>query len=220
MVMTFHSAWKGFEVDKIAVFMTRNGADLQCIIDACADYKIDGAVDFVASTTNDTVGLKRAKDAGINHLHYDPEKFANVEEFYRACGHRIEKSGIKWIFLIEYPIGLPDFFIEWFQPFILGVHPSLDMDMVDLEDVGPLSADAALAEGKKETGLTIYQLKHTSSGTLHRLADERVPIFDDDNRWSVYNRVKKAEHYMIPRVLGKCLAGKYSINENGIIDLD
>ena len=206
-------------MEKIAVFMTRNGADLQCIIDACADYKIKGAVDFVASSTNDTVGLKRAKDAGINHLHYDPDKFDNTDEFYRACGDRIEKRGIKWIFLIEYPVGIPDFFIEWFQPHILGVHPSLNTDMMDLEDVGLMSAEAAIKSGAHETGLFIYQLKNSSKGTVHPLSIEKVPIFDDDSKWSVYNRVKKAEHYSIPIVLGKCLAGSYVTDDEGIISL-
>ncbi len=207
-------------MEKIAVFMTKSGADLQCIIDACADYKIKGVIDFVASSTNDTVGLKRAKDAGINHLHYDPERFFNTDEFYQACRDRIEKRGIKWIFLIEYPVGLPDFFIDWFEPYILGVHPSLDTDMMDTEDVGLMSAEAAIENGKKETGLLIYQLKHSSRGTVHPIAVEKVPIFDDDSKWSVYNRIKKAEHYSIPLVLGKCLAGNYKNDEEGIISLN
>ncbi len=191
---------------RIAVFLSKNGADLQCIIDACADHIVRGSVDLVVSSSEDNLGLRRARDSGIEAIYYDPNRFHNPEEFYVKCCDRIRTKGIDWIFLLEYDNPIPGFMIREFYPRILASTPSLETEFVGVPDAGIRSAKKALEEKAKETGSMIFVVQTGPDQMGRLLSVERVPIFESDNAWKLYHRVKKTEHYAIPKILAGCCA--------------
>lgn len=204
---------------RIAVFISKNGADLQCVIDACADYYVKGNVEFVVSSSEDALGLKRAQDAGITTLFFDPQLHKDRESFYRQAAEHLKRLDIDWIFLVEYGEFLPGFFVDEFFPKILGAYPSLDPQFLGSVDPGFRSAEHALEEGLEETGAHVYVVNRGSDPFGLSIAVEKVPVFPEtDTAWTIYNRVKKAEHHIIPAVLAKFTSGEYVMLPDGQVE--
>ena len=52
----------------IAVFVSGGGTNLQSIIDACSENKINGSIKLVISNRKKAYGLERARLAGIKAI--------------------------------------------------------------------------------------------------------------------------------------------------------
>lgn len=186
---------------KIGVFISEEGADVQCIIDACADYKIRATVDYVVSSTDTALGLNSASYAGIPTYYWDPEHYNNKDEFYGAVSQSFHEKGIDVLVLIEYADLIPQWFINQFLGRIICSHPSLLPDYIGQEMAGYKSAVKAVENGEKESGCTVFRVDTYGKSFDHILAIEKVPIFETDSPSQVYGRVKKVEHYCLPRVV-------------------
>lgn len=188
---------------RIAAFISRNGADLQCLIDACADYQINGSVDFVMSFDQDAVGLKRAVTAGIPNIAYDEKLFHSVDAFYGAVKEILHYRNIDWILLIEYQQEIPDWFYREFEGRIISCEPSLEPIKRGEVSSGIELAEKSIYNKDKYFGCTI--VRRASLGEYHSgiLAQEKVPIFGTDQPLHLYNRIRKAEHYIIPKVFSE-----------------
>ena len=191
---------------KMAVFISRNGADLQCIIDACADHQISGSVDFVVSSSRDAIGLKRASNAGISSIFFDQAKYDSKDLFYQEIGKRLRSREIDWILLIEYGDLLPDWLIDEFSGQIVCCHPSLVPEFFGKEEAGLMMADRVRAEGGLVTGCTIFEVRSGQEDFGKIIAQDSVPVFDSDSVGHLYNRVKKLEHYLLPRTISDLCA--------------
>lgn len=201
---------------KIAVFISSNGANLTCILDACADRVVDGVVDLVVTCQDDTFELKLADDAGIENIHYDRARYDSVQVFYDDLTTQLEARGIDHILLFEYDFEVPQSFIEKFYLKIMAIHPSLNPAHIHDADAGLLAAkDIKEAQGT-EAGTTAYFL-HPTDEVEHVIAQEKVAVFQGDNVFAIYQRVRKAQHYMAPRVLSKWISGHYKIAEDGTV---
>ena len=62
---------------RIAVLISGRGSNLQSIIDAIADRRLDATLAVVISNRPDAAGLNRAKDAGIDALYLPPKDYAD-----------------------------------------------------------------------------------------------------------------------------------------------
>lgn len=203
-------------VSKIAVFLSKNGADLQCVIDACADRRVKGRVEFVVSSSEDTPGLNRAVNAGILSVFPDPFRHNDMESFYQEVAHYLRVLEIDWIFLIEYDYYIPRWFVKEFFPRIFGAYPSLDQSFLRKKDSGLLSAIKAIKNSLEETGLILYLLEDGKGVMDSALFIEKVPVFPDtDSPWTLYHRVKKLEYCMIPNFLSKLTSGELLVGEDG-----
>ncbi len=185
---------------RIAAFISRNGADLQCLIDACADYQIKGSVDFVMSDDQDAIGLKRADNAGIPNMSYDADRFESIDAFYATVKEELHLRHIDWILLIEYQQTIPDWFYREFEGKIISCDPSpVPLQRGDLSS-GIELAEKSIYNGDKYFGCTIVRRSSFDDANNEILAQEIVPIFSTDQPLHLYNRIRKAEHYIIPKV--------------------
>ena len=63
---------------KIGVLISGGGTNLQAIIDACSEGKINAEVVVVISNKEDAYGLERARDSKIDAVFIDPKKFRDI----------------------------------------------------------------------------------------------------------------------------------------------
>src|SRR5688572_8108029 len=69
---------------RIGVLISGRGSNLQAIIDATVDGRLDAQIAVVISNRPDAAGLTRAREAGIEALvldHTDKAKFASREDY-------------------------------------------------------------------------------------------------------------------------------------------
>lgn len=171
-------------------------------------------VDIVVTSQDDSYELKLADDAGIEHLHFDRERFDSADAFYHDLVERMHARSIDYILMFEYGFYIPEFFIEAFYPKILAIHPSLTPTYIYDEDAGVKAARDIVEANGDVAGVTAYLLKPGGPGG-HVLQQEKVAVFDSDNPFAIYQRVRKAEYCMTPIILKKWVSGAYQLQDDG-----
>jgi len=110
---------------KIVVLISGNGSNLQAVIDACEDKKINGDVVAVISNKPDVYGLERATNHNItanvvNHKSYDSR-----EEYDEHLQVEIDKHQPDLVVLAGFMRILTPQFVEHYQGRMINIHPSL-----------------------------------------------------------------------------------------------
>ena len=109
---------------KIGVLISGGGTNLQAIIDACSEKKINAEVVVVISNKEHVYGLERAKKAGIDAIFIDPKKFRNLEYDLELI-KELEKRDVELVVLAGFLRVLSPKFIDKFRGKIINIHPSL-----------------------------------------------------------------------------------------------
>ena len=88
---------------RLVVLISGNGSNLQAILDACKSGELNAEIVSVISNKADAYGLTRAKDAGVNAIHF-PKQPNESRQDYDAC-------------LADYvSTCLPDYVVPYYLP--------------------------------------------------------------------------------------------------------
>ncbi|MDQ6975833.1 MAG: phosphoribosylglycinamide formyltransferase [Mariprofundaceae bacterium] len=183
-------------LSKIAVLASGKGSNLDAILTAIKKGVCPVDVRLVLSDLADAGALRIARDAHIPHvLHLDPKTYENRACFDAACADAIESAGCHWVVLAGYMRILSNAFVARFPQRIVNIHPSLLPAFVGGDGVGD-----ALRYGVKITGCTVHLVNEVlDCGPI--LAQKTVAIHDDDDRYSLLQRMHEAEHQLYPQIL-------------------
>ena len=138
---------------KLAVLGSTKGTDMQAIINAIDDDRLDAEIVVVISNKEEAYILERAEKAKLESL-YISNKDKTREEFDEEVMKVLDEKKVDLVLLIGYMRFLSKPFVEKWENKIINVHPSLlpkfagGMDM----DVHQSVLDA----GEKESGCTIH----------------------------------------------------------------
>jgi len=138
---------------KLGILGSTKGTDLQGIIDAIADGRLDASVEIVISNRMKSYILERARNHSIDAV-FISHKGKEREQFDREMTELLEAKGVKLILLIGFMRILSPWFCRRWHNRVLNVHPSLlpkyagGMDMNVHEEV--------LKNHDTETGCTIH----------------------------------------------------------------
>ena len=99
----------------VAVMVSGNGSNLQAIIDACKNGKINASVKAVISDQKDAFALSRAKKAGIRAEFVDPKSFKNREEHEKAVSKIIEEEKAGLVVMAGYMRLVTKYFIKKYR---------------------------------------------------------------------------------------------------------
>ncbi|RPI50651.1 MAG: phosphoribosylglycinamide formyltransferase, partial [Acidobacteria bacterium] len=113
---------------RIAVLISGRGSNLQAILNAIADKKLNAELGVVISNRRDAAGLERAKQAGIETLvidHTDKARFATREDYDRQLVHELKRRGVSLVCLAGFMRLLTKVFLDAFPNAVVNIHPSL-----------------------------------------------------------------------------------------------
>lgn len=189
----------------IAVLVSGGGTDLQSIIDACEQGKINGQIKLVISNRMKAYGLERAKNAGI--------ETAVVKKDDDLIVSMLKERNIDLVVLAGYLAILTDTLIDAYPNQIINIHPSLIPSFCGNGMYGMHVHDAVLARGVKVSGATVHFVSSEVDGGPI-IKQEACDISDLDNAEDIQARVLEIEHRILPEVVGLYCDGKIKI-ENG-----
>ncbi|MDE6952327.1 MAG: phosphoribosylglycinamide formyltransferase [Erysipelotrichales bacterium] len=189
----------------IAILVSGGGTDLQSIIDACEQGKINGQIKLVISNRMKAYGLERAKNAGI--------ETAVVKKDDDLIVSMLEERDIDLVVLAGYLAILTDTLIDAYPNQIINIHPSLIPSFCGNGMYGMHVHDAVLARGVKVSGATVHFVSSEVDGGPI-IKQEACDISDLDNAEDIQARVLEIEHRILPEVVGLYCDGKIKI-ENG-----
>ncbi len=184
---------------KFAVFVSGGGTDLQSIIDAKNEGKINGEIALVLSNRQKAYGLQRAKDAGI--------ETAVVKKDDALIVKMLKERNIDFIVLAGYLAILTDELIDAYPNKIMNIHPSLIPSFCGPGMYGMHVHEKVLARGVKVTGATVHFVSSEVDGGPIIL-QEACNIDDLDNAEDIQARVLEIEHRILPKAVALFCDGK------------
>jgi phosphoribosylglycinamide formyltransferase-1 len=179
---------------RIAVLGSTRGTDMESVVDAVRNGKLNAQIAIVISDRKDAYILERAKNYGIPALFINPKNFKRREDFDKEIIQKLNEEKIDLVLLIGYMRILSSLFIREFKNRIMNIHPSLlpafagGMDL----NVHMLVID----QGIKITGCTLHFVDEgTDTGPI--ILQEAVKVKENDTPESLKKRVQEAEQKVI-----------------------
>src|SRR6185436_2056101 len=101
------------------------GSNLQALIDATQDGRLDAQIAVVISNIADAAGLDRARAAGIDAIAISHRGWPTRDDFDREIVRQLQARGVTLVCLAGFMrlVGSP--MLEAFPNAILNIHPSL-----------------------------------------------------------------------------------------------
>jgi phosphoribosylglycinamide formyltransferase 1 len=188
----------------LGVLISGRGSNLQAIIDAITEGRLDASIRVVISNRADAAGLDRARRAGIDTVVLD-HRLYNRAEYDRVLVDELKKQEVELVCLAGFMRILGPYFVEAFPFAILNIHPSLLPAFP-----GTNAQDQALQHGVKYTGVTVHLVTaELDNGPI--VAQAVVPVEDDDTADELASRILAQEHRLYPEAIRLMLAGGWRV---------
>lgn len=139
----------------IAVFVSGGGTNLQSIIDACSENKINGSIKLVISNRKKAYGLERARLAGIKAV------WTKDEDEIMSL---LEEEHIDLIVLAGYLAIVSENLINKYQNKIINIHPSLIPSFCGSGYYGIHVHEEVYKRGVKVSGATVHFVSKVVDG--------------------------------------------------------
>jgi len=195
----------GSDPKRIAVLISGRGSNLQALIDAIAEGKLDAQIAVVISNRAGAPGLERARAAGIETLVLDHKAFPSRDAFDTELVREMRARGVRLVCLAGFMrlIGPP--LLEAFPSAILNVHPSLLPAFPGVD-----AQQQAFDHGVKISGATVHLVTRELDGGPIVL-QSAAPVRDDDTADRLSARILIEEHKIYPEAVRIILDGGWSI---------
>ena len=196
---------KGSRLPSIAVLISGRGSNLQSIIAAIADARLDAHVAVVASNRADAPGLQHARAAGIEAIHLSPRDHPTRDAYDRAMADALESRGVSLVCLAGFMrlVGRP--LLDAFPNRILNIHPSLLPAFPGLD-----AQRQALEHGVRVTGVTVHLVTAgLDDGPI--VQQTCVPVLEGDTVETLAARILVEEHRIYPEAISMVLDGHWTI---------
>ncbi|MBQ9478290.1 MAG: phosphoribosylglycinamide formyltransferase [Selenomonadaceae bacterium] len=190
---------------KLGVLCSGRGTDLQSIIDAIADGKLDAQIALVLTDKPNVMALERAARAGIKNLCIDRKSFEDQLSFEAKILNELRAAEVDLVILAGFMRILSPTFVRAYKDRIMNIHPSLLPAFP-----GAHAHRDVLAYGVKVSGCTVHFVDEgTDSGPI--ILQAAVKVWEDDDEESLAARVLEQEHIIYPLAIQLYAQGRLSI---------
>jgi len=190
---------------RIAVLISGRGSNLQALIDAVADGRLQARIVLVISNRADAGGLERARAAGIDTLTIPHREFSTRHAFEEALVQELRARQVAIVCLAGFMRLLGATFLDAFPNAILNVHPSLLPAFPGVD-----AQRQAWDYGTKLAGATVHFVTGELDGgpIVRQVA---VPVLDGETPDALAARILEQEHRIYPEAVADVLAGGWTI---------
>jgi phosphoribosylglycinamide formyltransferase-1 len=180
---------------QLAILISGNGSNLQSIIDAIEQGKLNAQIRAVVANNREAYGLVRAGKHGLNTRVIDHRDFQDREQYDAALQHYLESLAADYIVLAGFMRILGPEIIKAFEDRILNIHPSLLPAYKGLN-----THQRALDDGAAQHGVSIHLVTaELDDGPI--ICQAKYPVEADDRVEELQARGHRLEHQMYPQVL-------------------
>jgi phosphoribosylglycinamide formyltransferase 1 len=190
---------------RLGVLISGRGSNLQAIIDAIGEHRLDAEIAVVISNRADAAGLDRARDAGIEAVHIDHRSFPSRTDFDRSLVAALRAREVGLVCLAGFMRLVGPVMLAAFPNAIVNIHPSLLPAFPGVD-----AQRQAIEHGVKVSGVTV----HLVTPELDRgpiIVQRAVPVLDGDTADSLSARILIEEHRAYPEAIKKVLDGSWHL---------
>lgn len=181
----------------LGILGSGSGSNMQAIVDAIGDGRLDARIALVLSDNPEAYILKRAAKYGIPSgvIDCSPFRMKFPEEAQEMSAVKLKEAGVDLVCLAGFMRLVKKPLLAAFPNAILNVHPSLLPAFPGLE-----AWKQAVDAGVSETGVTVHVVD-SGMDTGPILGQEKVPVLAGDSPESLHARIQLSEHRLYPQVI-------------------
>jgi phosphoribosylglycinamide formyltransferase 1 len=182
---------------RLVVLVSGAGTNLQALLDACADPAYGAQVTAVGADRDDIEGLRRAERAGVPTFVVRVKDHPTRDAWDAALTDAVAGYAPDLVVSAGFMKILGKRFLDRFAGRVMNTHPALLPAFPGTH--GPREA---LEYGVKVTGCTAHFVDAgVDTGPI--IAQETVPVLDDDDEDSLHERIKAVERPLLVRTVGR-----------------
>jgi phosphoribosylglycinamide formyltransferase-1 len=195
----------------LGVLISGRGTNLQAIIDAIQERRLDARIGVVVSNKGQAEGLERARKAGIPTSVIEHEAFSSREAFDERVLEDLRKHEVDVVCLAGFMRILSPVLVRAFPHRVLNIHPALLPSFIGLH-----GQKQALEYGVKVSGATVHIVdEELDHGPI--LLQATVPVRGDDTEESLAARILRVEHRLYPEAIALLLDGRFEFEDRRAI---
>ena len=183
----------------LVVLVSGSGTNLQAILDAVAEKRLDARVRLVLSNKPGVKALDRARGHGVATRVLSHKEFATREAYDAELVKLVREahggSAHGFVVLAGFMRILTTTFLDAFPGRVINIHPSLLPSFP-----GVNAQQQAVAHGVRISGCTVH-LVDAGTDTGRILAQAAVPVLPGDDEHTLGARILEQEHRLLPGVL-------------------
>lgn len=186
---------------RLGVLISGRGSNLQALIDAIQDGRLNASIAVVIANREAAAGLERARAAGIEALCLSHRGWPSRDDYDRALVTELHKRDVRLVCLAGFMrlVGRP--LLEAFPNAVLNIHPSLLPAFPGID-----AQRQAIAHGVKVSGVTVHFVTdELDAGPI--ILQRAVPVLADDTPETLAARILVEEHRAYPEAVALVLDG-------------
>lgn len=189
---------------RLGVLVSGRGSNLQAIMDACSDGRLDAEVVLVLSDVEDAFALERARNAGIEAV-YRPWIKGKRTVWEAEAARLLIGAGVDLVCLAGFMRIVGKKLLEAYPNKILNIHPALCPSFPGLH-----GQEQAWEWGVKVSGCTVHFVTpDLDMGPI--IIQKAVLVREDDSADDLSARILEQEHKVYAEAIGLVLEGKTKI---------
>lgn len=192
---------------RLVVLISGNGSNLQAILDACSSGELNAQVVSVVSNKADAYGLVRAKNAGVEAIHFPKREGESRRDYDTRLADEVTRRQADYIVLAGWMRILSSFFLSSFPNRVINLHPALPGMFPGTHSIE--RAFEAHQRGEIDhTGVMVHLVPDEGVDNGPVLATEIVPIEQNDTLELLETRVHQTEHKLLVNTLKSIISTK------------
>lgn len=185
---------------RLVVLISGNGSNLQAIFDACRSGELDAQVVSVISNKGDAYGLVRARNAGVEAIHFTKRESESRTEYDTRLAEYVSTCLPDYVILAGWMRILSSSFLSSFPNQIMNLHPALPGMFPGTHAIE--RAFEAFQRGEiVQTGVMVHLVPDEGVDNGPVLATEMVPIEKGDTLEALEARIHQVEHELLVNTL-------------------
>jgi len=196
---------------RLVVVISGRGRNLEAIIQAIDDGKLNAHIALVVSNRMNAPGLRTARLAGLACAALDPKAFADRPAFDQALASRIAAAAPDWVVLAGYMRILSSAFVQRFADRLVNIHPSLLPRYKGLD-----THIRVLTHGDDHHGASVHFVTpDLDGGPLIRQGS--IAVEPDDTPTLLAERLMtRVEQQIYPLALAELVDGRVSLRDGRV----
>ena len=180
---------------RIGVLVSGRGSNLQAIINAIKEGRLEADLRVVISDNPDAYALKRCEREGIKSKVISRSGFKSRQEFEKSLASALKGEEVELVVLAGFMRILKSAFLSRFPERVINIHPSLIPSFQGLN-----AQKRAVEFGVKVSGCTVHIVDSSVDGGPV-IAQAVVPVLPEDDEESLSERILSYEHRILPQVI-------------------
>jgi len=199
---------------KIGVLVSGRGSNLQAIIDAIKEGRLEAEIPLVISDKREAYALERSRREGIKSMVLERKDYSTKNEFESALAGALKEEGVDLVVLAGFMRILGKTFLREFPRRVINIHPSLIPAFQGLE-----AQRRAVEFGVKVSGCTVHIVDESVDGGPV-IVQAVVPLLPEEDPNTLAERILAYEHRILPQTIQWFSEGRVMIEGRRVIIRD